>query len=153
MTTKARNPLLGADGIAAAVVMLGASALLIWAVKMPTMSAMLPVAMLVFLIVLGAIMLVKNVIALRRGAAKQARLVQRPKRAFGAFFGIVAYTVLVPLIGFYTSTIVMVPAVAWVFGYRNSARLMLGTAIFAASVFLVFSVAMGQQFPAEFFLR
>lgn len=152
MSAKIRSPLLGAEGIAAIVIILAASALLIQAVKMPTMSAMLPVAMLVFLIVLGAIMLVKNVIAVRRGM-KQARLVHRPKRAIGAFFSIVAYTVLVPLIGFYTSTILMVPTVAWAFGYRNPARLMLGTAIFAASVFLVFNIAMGQQFPAEFFLR
>ena len=152
MSAKSRGPVLGADGIAGIVIMMGAAVVLFQAVKMPTMSAMLPVAMLVFLIVLGAIMLGQNVIALRRGV-KQARVVSRPKRAFSAYFAMVAYAVLVPLIGFYTSTVLMVPIVAWAFGYRNPPRLLLATAIFAGSVFLIFNVAMSQQFPAEFFLR
>lgn len=152
MSAKSRSPLLGADGIAAIVIMIGASGLLIEAARMPTMSAMLPVAMLLMLIGLAAIMLVKNVIAQRRGV-EQARLVRRPKRAIGAYFAIVVYTILVSLIGFYTATVLMVPIVAWTFGYRNLPRLMLGTAIFAGSVFLIFNVAMGQRFPVEFFLR
>jgi len=150
--SKSSGPVLGTDGIAGIVIMVGAAALLIQAVKMPTMSAMLPVAMLVFLIVLGAIMLGQNVIAQRRGVT-QARAVRRPKRAISAYFAMVAYAVLVPLIGFYISTVLMVPIVGWAFGYRNLPRLLLATAIFSGSVFLVFNVAMGQQFPAEFFLR
>lgn len=152
MSAKFRGPLLGADGIAGIVIVIGASGLLFEAAKMPTMSAMLPVAMLVFLIVLGAITLVQNVIAQRRGEV-QARLVRRPKRAIGAFFAIVLYAVLVSLIGFYTSTVLLVPIVGWTFGYRNLPRLILATAIFAGSVFLIFNVAMGQRFPVEFFLR
>jgi len=152
MSAKDRGPLLGADGIAAIVIMLGASALLVEAVKMPTMSAMLPIAMLVFLIALGAITLAKNVIAQRRGEV-QARVVRRPKRVIGAFIAIFVYSVSVSLIGFYTSTILMVPTVGWAFGYRNPPRLILATAIFAGSIYLIFNIAMGQQFPVEFFLR
>lgn len=150
--SKSSSPVVGADGIAGIVIILAAAALLFQAVKMPTMSAMLPVAMLVFLIVLGAILLGRNVIAQRRGVT-QAPVVRRPKRAFSAYFAMVAYAVLVPLIGFYTSTVLMVPIVAWAFGYRNPARLLLATAIFVGSVYAVFNFAMGQQFPAEFFLR
>ena len=152
MSTKIRSSPLGAEGIAAIVIMLGASALLVEAVPMPTMSAMLPIAMLVFLIGLGAIMLVRNVIVRRKGMV-QERLVRRPKRAIGAYFAIVIYTLLVSLIGFYTSTVLMVPLVGWIFGYRNLPRLMLATAIFVGSIFVIFNLAMGQQFPVEFFLR
>lgn len=152
MSDKVRGSLLGADGIAAIVIMLGASALLVEAARMPTMSAMLPIAMLVFLIGLAATMLVKNVTAQRRGVV-QARLVQRPKRAIGAYFAIVIYSLLVSLIGFYTSTVLMVPLVGWIFGYRNLPRLMLATAIFVGSIFLIFNLAMGQEFPVEFFLH
>lgn len=152
MSDKVRGSLLGADGIAAIVIMLGASALLVEAARMPTMSAMLPIAMLVFLIGLAATMLVKNVTAQRRGVV-QARLVQRPKRAIGAYFAIVIYSLLVSLIGFYTSTVLMVPLVGWIFGYRNLPRLMLATAIFVGSIFLIFNFAMGQEFPVEFFLH
>ena len=152
MSDKVRGSLLGADGIAAIVIMLGASALLVEAARMPTMSAMLPIAMLVFLIGLAATMLVKNVTAQRRGVV-QARLVQRPKRAIGAYFAIVIYSLLVSLIGFYTSTVLMVPLVGWIFGYRNLPRLMLATVIFVGSIFLIFNLAMGQEFPVEFFLH
>lgn len=152
MSTKIRSSPLGAEGIAAIVIMLGASALLVEAVPMPTMSAMLPIAMLVFLIGLGAIMLVRNVIVRRKGVV-QERLVRRPKRAIGAYFAIVIYTLLVSLIGFYTSTVLMVPLVGWIFGYRNLPRLMLATAIFVGGIFVIFNLAMGQQFPVEFFVR
>ena len=152
MSAKVRGLPLGAEGIAAIVIMLGASALLVEAVPMPTMSAMLPIAMLVFLIGLGAIMLVRNVIVRRKGMV-QERLVRRPKRAIGAYFAIVIYTLLVSLIGFYTSTALMVPLVGWIFGYRNLPRLMLATAIFVGSIFVIFNLAMGQQFPVEFFVR
>ena len=152
MSTKIRSSPLGAEGIAAIVIMLGASALLVEAVPMPTMSAMLPIAMLVFLIGLGAIMLVRNVIVRRKGMV-QERLVRRPKRAIGAYFAIVIYTLLVSLIGFYTSTVLMVPLVGWIFGYRNLPRLMLATAIFVGGIFVIFNLAMGQQFPVEFFVR
>ena len=138
MSAKVRGLPLGAEGIAAIVIMLGASALLVEAVPMPTMSAMLPIAMLVFLIGLGAIMLVRNVIVRRKGVV-QERLVRRPKRAIGAYFAIVIYTLLVSLIGFYTSTVLMVPLVGWIFGYRNLPRLMLATAIFVGSIFVIFN--------------
>jgi len=152
MSAKVHGLPLGAEGIAAIVIILGASALLVEAVPMPTMSAMLPIAMLVFLIGLGAIMLVRNVIVRRKGVV-QERLVRRPKRAIGAYFAIVIYTLSVSLIGFYTSTVLMVPLVGWIFGYRNLPRLMLATAIFVGSIFVIFNLAMGQQFPVEFFLR
>lgn len=152
MSAKVHGLPLGAEGIAAIVIILGASALLVEAVPMPTMSAMLPIAMLVFLIGLGAIMLVRNVIVRRKGVV-QERLVRRPKRAIGAYFAIVIYTLSVSLIGFYTSTVLMVPLVGWIFGYRNLPRLMLATAIFVGSIFVIFNLAMGQEFPVEFFLR
>lgn len=151
MAFKSLSPRLQAEIGFAVLIVLGCAALLVVAADLPTMSALLPIAMLVCIIVL-ALMLMASLLT-GRVAAPEKLSIERPRRILGAFASIFIYALAVPFVGFYTSTIVMLPTVAWFFGLRSPRALALATVIFVGGVYLIFTVAMGQRFPQEFFLR
>ena len=111
------------------------------------MSALLPAAMLVGLIVLGLCMLVKDQRAATQGEPAKVVL-SAPKRVLGAFALVLGYAISVDLVGFYPATIVTVPLVAAIFGYRQPLGLALATAIVVGGIWLIFSVGMSQSFPS-----
>ena len=128
-----------------------AGAFLIPALDLRANSAMLPVAMLIGLIVLAVILLICDQ---RKAAAGDASkpMTNAPMRVAGAFLLIVAYVAATSLIGFYPATIITVPLVAYVFGYRNLLGLAAATVIVVGAIYLVFDLAMSQQFPTGFLL-
>lgn len=143
------------DLIAGIVIILAAGALLTRTVAMPVMTALLPVVMLGALVVLAALMIGRALLGGRSGRKLAPRY---PVFAnAGAFAGIVLaialYIAGVVALGFYTSTAIMLPVVAWCFGYRDIKRLLLANVIFTGGLALIFVVLMGQELPAEFFTR
>lgn len=115
-------------------------------VGLPPMSALLPATMLVGLLLLSVLMLIADQ---RKAAAGEAStpMGQSPRRVAGAFLLILAYALCVDFAGFYVSTAIFVPLVAFVFGYRSPLGLAVATAIVLGAIYLIFSVAMGQEFP------
>lgn len=114
---------------------------------MRPISALLPAAMLIGLIVLSALLLVTD--QRKAAAGDEAKPVtQSPKRVIGAFLLIVAYAVATDFIGFYVSTVVTIPLVAWLFGYRNPVGLLMATVIVVGTIWLIFDFGMSQDFPA-----
>ena len=143
------------DLIAGIVIILAAGALLTRTTAMPVMTSLLPVAMLGALIVLAALMIGRALLGARSGRKIAPRY---PVFAnVGAFAGIVLaialYMTGVVALGFYTSTAIMLPVVAWCFGYRDIKRLLLADVIFTGGLAVIFVVLMGQELPAEFFTR
>lgn len=143
------------DFIAGMVIIVGAGWLLTHTPAMPVMTALLPVAMLSALIVLAALMIGRALLSV-----KASRKVAPRYSVFtngGAFLGIVLaialYIVGVVILGFYISTAIMLPVLAWCFGYRDIKRLVLADVIFTGGLAVIFVVLMGQQLPAEFFIR
>lgn len=143
------------DLIAGVIIVLASAALLAPTRAMPVMTALLPVAMLGALIVLAALMIARALLG-----GRNARKIAPRYPVFanvGAFLGIVAaialYMAGVVMLGFYTSTALMIPAVAWCFGYRDIKRLLLADLIFTGGLAVIFVVLMGQELPAEFFTR
>jgi len=132
----------------AALIFAGCGWLLLHALDLPAMSALLPVAMLVLLMVLAAI---RAATVLMRGTGPTGLSIDHPLRAAGGFAVLILYAFAVQLLGFYTSTIVMLPLVAWIFGYRNPRGLALATVLFVGGIYIIFSLLMGQRFPEEFF--
>jgi hypothetical protein len=51
-------------------------------------------------------------------------------------------------VGFYISTAVSVPLVAYAFGYRNPLGLAIAAVIVLVAIYLIFGFAMSQEFPA-----
>ena len=142
-----RSRLLRAETLTAIGILLCAAGFLIPATDLPPLPALLPAAMLVGLIILSVLMLLADQRKASQGEEAE-RVLKAPKRVFGAFGLIIAYAVAVDLFGFYLSTAVSLPLVAYVFGYRNLPGLALATGIVLAAIYLIFSVSMSQDFPS-----
>lgn len=115
-------------------------------------SALLPAAMLIGLIVLAVILLISDQRKAKAGEAAP-EMAKAPKRVIGAFLLIVAYAVATDFVGFYISTAVTIPLVAWVFGYRSPVGLLIATVIVVGAIWLIFDFAMAQDFPAGRFWK
>lgn len=143
------------DVIAGMVIIVGAGWLLTHTPAMPVMTALLPVTMLSALIVLAVLMIGRALLGGRNSRKVTARypVFDRVGAFLGVVLAIVLYMAGVVALGFYTSTAIMIPVVAWCFGYRDIKRLVLADVIFTGGLALIFWVLMGQQLPAEFFIR
>lgn len=139
-------------GIAIIVV---AGFLLLRTPDMPTMSSLLPITMLSTLIGLSILMILRFFAATRseRFKAPRHQIFENLPRFLGIVVAIGLYVASVSLIGFYTTTAVMVPLVAWSFGYRDIKRLLLADLIFTGGLAIIFALLMGQDLPTEFFMR
>ncbi|MAZ15036.1 MAG: hypothetical protein CL535_01675 [Ahrensia sp.] len=109
-------------------------------------SALLPAVMLIGLIVLSSLLLLAD--QRRAGEGVPATpMTQSPKRVIGAFLLIVAYALATDFIGFYVSTAVTIPLVAWIFGYRSPLGLLIATVIVVGTIWAIFDFGMSQDFP------
>lgn len=147
MSDPRHSRLLRPETLTALGVIVLSTALLFPALGMRPMSALLPVAMLVGLIGLSLLLLLADQ---RKAAAGEAAkpMTQAPKRVAGAFLLVVAYALATDFLGFYVSTAVSVPLVAWIFGYRHPLGLAIATLVVVGSVWLIFDFGMSQEFPA-----
>ncbi|MCE7029621.1 tripartite tricarboxylate transporter TctB family protein [Jiella avicenniae] len=146
MAPSGLSPRLLAEVLFAAFLILASAALLFVATDLPAMSALLPVAMLVALIVLCAVLIVAQTI--RRDSLKTLP-VEKVGRVIGGFAAIFVYAIAVDVVGFYTATLIGLPVTAWIFGFRKPIGLLAGTAIFVGAIYVIFSLGMSQRFPAE----
>lgn len=150
-----RSRRLDPDLIAGIVIVLAAGALLLRTAGMPAMTALLPVSMLSVLVLLGVFLIARCVIRLKRqgDAYAPTQVFDNARRFLGIAASIALYVAGVALLGFYTTTAVMIPAVAWCFGYRSLKGLLLADLIFTGGIAIIFVLLMGQELPTEFFLR
>ena len=123
-TTSGQGP--HPDLITGIAIIVVAGFLLLRTPDMPTMSSLLPITMLSTLIGLSVLMILRVFAATRseRFKAPRHQIFENLPRFLGIVVAIGLYVVSVSLIGFYTTTAVMVPLVAWSFGYRDIKRLL-----------------------------
>ena len=124
-----------------------AAGFLIPTYQLRPISALLPAAMLIGLIVLSVFLLLADQRKANAGE-EAAPMTKAPKRVVGAFVLIVAYALAADFIGFYVSTAVTVPLVAWIFGYRSPVGLLIATVIVVGTIWAIFDFGMNQDFPA-----
>lgn len=146
LTTRLGRP----DTLVACGLILVAIGFLAMALDLDMQVAMMPIAVLVGLIGLGAALLVSDQ---RKASAEIApeRVTQAPGRVLGAFALIVIFFVAVHFVGFYPSVAVFVPLSAWLFGYRSPVGLAVATVIVLAGIYAIFTFAMAQEFPTGIF--
>ena len=99
------------------------------------------------LIVLSVALLVSDQRKARAGESAKS-MTQAPKRVIGAFLLIVTYALACDFIGFYVSTAVTIPLVAWIFGYRSPIGLLIATVIVVGTIWAIFDFGMSQDFPS-----
>ncbi|CAM0554900.1 hypothetical protein EHLJMEHL_00488 [Vreelandella titanicae] len=152
-TTSGQEP--HPDLITGIAIIVVAGFLLLRTPDMPTMSSLLPITMLSTLIGLSVLMILRVFAATRseRFKAPRHQIFENLPRFLGIVVAIGLYVASVSLIGFYTTTAVMVPLVAWSFGYRDIKRLLLADLIFTGGLAIIFALLMGQDLPTEFFMR
>ncbi len=149
MTNQTGSRLLHPDNIAGVVLIAVCAWLLTKVTDMPYMSALLPVTMLGAIIVLSVLMIVRNLI--KSGAVPVKPVFTSLPRFLLVVACVGGYVLAVGTLGFYTSTLVMLPVVAWLFGYRKPKGIALATLIFVGGIALIFLVLMNQSLPPEFF--
>ena len=146
MSERTSNRLLRPETLTALGIIIAAVGFLVPTFDLRPISALLPAAMLIGLIVLSVALLVRDQ---RKAAAGEdaAAMTKAPTRVAGAFGLIVVYALSTDFIGFYPSTVVTIPLVAWAFGYRSPLGLALATAIVVGTIWLIFDFGMSQDFP------
>lgn len=146
MTDRLASRMTRPETLTAIVLILLAACFLIPTAALRPISALLPAAMLIGMIALSALLLLSDQ---RKAAAGEDALpmTKAPGRVMAAFLMVVAYALATDFIGFYLSTAVMIPLVAYAFGYRNLLGLALATAIVMGTIWLIFGLAMSQDFP------
>jgi hypothetical protein len=144
--------LLTPQNLAAGICILVSFAFLRSAWSFPGMSMMLPVAMLLAMILLSSAIIIRSYIAPVPETSGTPFFVAK-RKFLSAVAIIIIYALAVEFVGFYTSTVIMVPVASWVFGYRSPAGIALATTIFVGGIALIFLVLMNRSFPTEFFLR
>lgn len=140
------NRLLRAESLTAIGIVLVSAGLLIPTLEMKPISALLPGAMLVVLILLALWMFISDQRKAFQNEAPKA-MTKSPKRVLGAFVLVVLYALSVDFIGFYVSTAISVPLVAYLFGFKSPIGLVVATIIVLSVIYLIFGFAMSQEFP------
>ncbi|WP_372000988.1 tripartite tricarboxylate transporter TctB family protein [Tistrella mobilis] len=104
-------------------------------------------------IVLAALGLALAVRAAVRGSPKPRPLAIHAPRLIGSSAMGAAYLALVPVLGFYTASALAVATMPVALGLRRPVLVALGTVIFTAAVWLVFSVVLNKPLPPEIWFR
>ena len=146
MPDRSPNRLTRPETLTALGILLAAVGFLVPTADLRPISALLPAAMLIGLIVLALALLTMDQRKASKGEAP-IQMTQSPKRVAGAFFLILGYALACDFIGFYVSTAVTIPLVAFAFGYRNPLGLLTATVIVVGTIWLIFDFGMSQDFP------
>jgi putative tricarboxylic transport membrane protein len=113
-------------------------------------SSYFPLAVIGFATVLAAIWAGQSAIALARGAGARFEARAGDLARFGFVVAvIVVYTLGVAWLGFFTSTIVMVPVLAAVLGYRQWGVSLVATLAFVTILYGVFRLLLAIPLPRE----
>ena len=147
MTDHPKSRLLRPETLTALIISVIAIGFLFPTSKLRAISALLPAAMLIGLIVLGVVLLVIDQQKASRGETAAA-MTKAPKRVAGAFLLILGYALATDFVGFYVSTAITIPLVAFAFGYRNPLGLAIATVIVVGTIWMIFDFGMSQDFPS-----
>ncbi|OCX64459.1 hypothetical protein BFP70_10420 [Thioclava sp. SK-1] len=123
---------------------------------LPVDARMFPAVLLGVIGVLSCCMVIRGVIGraahLRAQSAQQWSFAISAPRMVLAFALLGAYFVVLPFVGFFTSSFVFIMLVGWIAGYRKPVPLALAAAGFCAFVYMVFVALFDRPLPPEFFL-
>lgn len=139
--------------IAALVVLAASAAGVVESLGFRNQSAIMPLAITVLACALSAVWLMTSAVAVFRGTGERVE----PNRQEMVKLGIicvaaVAYIILMERIGFFTTTLVIVPALAFASGYRNAKILAAATIGFVVILYAVFRGLLSVPLPEDILL-
>ncbi|NVK02385.1 MAG: tripartite tricarboxylate transporter TctB family protein [Oceanospirillaceae bacterium] len=129
------------------ILMLVALSLLPMALELNDVPSLLPVTMLLALAGLSLIAIVGDQRqALHQGSTEP--LLKAPLRVYGALCIVFLYIGSVHLLGFYPTTCIFVPLIAYLFGCKSPKTLVVATLLVPGLIYLIFGLAMSKEFPS-----
>ena len=147
MTNNNSKSFLRPISIVALCIFIASAAFLPMASELNGNASLLPVAMLVGLMVLSVLLALSDIKDALNGKAASELSIQSPSRALSALLCVIIFIVSVDFVGFYLTTSVFVPVVAYGFGCRSVKILLASDIIVVASIYLIFGMAMSKDFP------
>jgi putative tricarboxylic transport membrane protein len=142
---------LNRDTVTAAGLLLFSGAAWLQTTSLPTDASLFPKIALLLLALCSIAYLLRSVM---KGAAKRQDkpLFHHPTRFVIAFAAIAVYALVFPRIGYFTATLVFIPAFVAALGMRRYGLTLISTALFALLVYLLFVVLLGRYLPEEVLL-
>lgn len=117
-------------------------------------SAYLPNAVLALALLLSLIWALQSVIALRKGDwDTDAPGVESWPKLLSFFAVVFVYVIIIPLLGFFTTTLVFIPLVTVMLGYRKKSVLVGAPIVFVAALYVLFGLVLRVQLPDELLLQ
>lgn len=142
--------------------LVGAAFLLICALawlsarSLPADARMFPALLLALLALSSVVMMIRAVTGaserVQGDEIKDWTFTAHLPRFLGGFAIFIVYLVVIPYLGFFTTSAVFVVAMSVFTGYRNWPVVLLGTIGFCIFVYLVFVLLFERPLPKEFFL-
>jgi hypothetical protein len=136
------------ERIFAMAALAGLAALLPGLVALPRESAGFPLAIVGVMAAMAAILVVRS----WRGAGEQTPFFDHPRRFIVALVAVMAYTAVLPKLGFFTSTVLLGLLFPPLFGYRDWRVILPTILIFLSLIWVVFVRFFQRPLPTEFFL-
>jgi hypothetical protein len=137
-----------AERIFAVVTLLALLGLLPGLLALPRESATFPIAIIAVMAAMAAIMLLRSF----RAAGDSSPFFKSPRRFLLGAVLIVAYTALLPRLGFFTTTAILGAAFPALFGYRDWRVIVPAVLIFLGLLWVIFVRVFQRPLPTEFFL-
>lgn len=128
---------------------MGAAAIY-WSFDYTGASGLYPRMLGITIVVLGLSMALRS---MRRASQPEAPrvVIDSPRNFFIALIFVFIYLVLVPLIGFYTSSLLVLLALPVGLGFRRAVPLIFSTTLFIAFLYVLFTLVLERPLPREFF--
>jgi len=142
-----RRQIVTSDVLAALALVVVSLAALFYIAGLPARAAMFPRLTAGALLVFSVVYLGREL--LRRAPEPQAAFFHHAPRFALALAFVVAYALIFPRIGFFTTTIVFIPLFAAAIGMRRYLLTLAASAGFSVAVYAVFVVFLNRRLPAE----
>jgi hypothetical protein len=147
MTTRTQERAMAMGIIAAALFLIYVS------MDFPMESRVFPIAVLGLMAVLATVLLLRSFIGSQSEKKSQepAPFFIHRNRFFASLACITGYIVLLPLLGYFTTSTIFFVAMTWVLGFRKYKTTFLTIFIFLGFVYVVFVLLFERPVPPEFF--
>lgn len=115
-------------------------------------AAAFPAVIGVLMALLSCAMIVRTLAASVTYTQAPAPLVKHWPRFVASIAITLAYIVILPTVGFFSSSALFVPVLSVVLGFRRPAYLAITTVLFIALLYALFTLLLRRPLPPEFFL-
>lgn len=121
-----------------------------WSTQYTGASGLYPRVLGLVLLTLGLFLTVRSILRSKQGF-KGRRLVDSPRNFFITLAIAVVFLLLVPVMGFYSSSLLVLMVLPVALGFRRAAPLLISGILFTVVVYVLFSLVLERPLPREFF--